>query len=449
MHLKRKAHVFVLAAAAVCALALVPPGLPGLSMDELVSRALARDPGMAQSLAQLHEAQASLSASSPWRSSSLSLQSTLKDTIPAPPAPAGSSSAGPDLTWAASASVPLAVWLSLGASVNGDDTGKSTGALSVSVAPLAIQSTEADYAYRSALVDYGSTLRSTILDIRKSLRAMRVSEAEAAWRKADLGVAETAVERAALLAERGEGGRTDLLDAIALRTEAQANYDVAVNASAAARSDAALRIGLEAPQLPDSAALEALDRNPGTTAPGDAMTLDQWLNMSSSLVKAEMAADKAESDAKKAVPRPDISLKGDVSSILSGTSSGTLNWSVGATVKLPIDLVFRDRAEAKAESAAAKRSSARNTRISAAAEYALKVAELSRTFASWRKAANAAESARLAVEEAQLLYSLGRRSDSELASVQAQGLRADWQAEAGRKSLLDALDILDARFAQQ
>jgi hypothetical protein len=177
------------------------------------------------------------------------------------------------------------------------------------------------------------------------------------------------------------------------------------------------------------------------------MTLDQWLNMSSSLIKAEMAADKAEADAKKAFPRPDISLKGDVSSVLSGAAAGTLNWSAGATVKLPIDLVFRDRAEAKAESAAAKRSSARNTRVGAAAEYALKVGELSRTFASWRKAANAAESAHLAVEEAQLLYSLGRRSESELASAQAQGLRADWQAEAGRKSLLDALDVLDARFS--
>jgi len=435
---------FVILALALC---IIPLGLLGaqeaaatVSLDTLVSRALAQDTELAVALAQLRAAKAALGADSAWRGAALTLQSGLRgaenEAVPA--------SAAGDFSWSAQAALPMAHWLALGAESSGDEAGNASGTVSLSVSPFARHSGSADRAYRSALAAYRNSLRSSILEFRAALRSLTVADAELRLRQAEQAVTSAALEAARILVERGDAGKASLLDALADQTEAEIAVSAAQSALEAARADLAIRLGVAETELPDTASLEPA---PGVDPLENAMSLEQWLAASANLSESLLAAESAADDARLAVPRPDLSLTGTVGSVLAGTGAGSLQWSAAAAVTLPLDLVYRDTAVAKAETAAARQTAAERLRAVTVQEYAQKVKELRRGYDTWRRATTADQSALLALEEARLLHALGESSAAALASAEADGLRSQWQTLAALKSLRDAQDELDRRWA--
>jgi len=432
------------------ALSILPPAgisaqnaAADLSLDALVSRALAQDADVALALAQLRAAEAARGADQAWRSSVLTLQSGLQGGEDGSAAAAASS----EMTWSVQAALPLAHWLSLGAESSGDAAGNGSGAVSLTVSPFARHSGSAALNYRSTLATYRGSLRTAILDFRATLRSMVVADAELRLRRAELAVTAGALTSARILVERGEAGRTSLLDALADQTEAEVAVSAAESALETSRADLALRLDLAETALPETATLAALEAVPGDDPGANNMDLEQWLTASAGWQNAQLAAESAADEARLAVPRPDLSLKGTLGSVLAGTGAGTSRWSATAAVSLPLDLVYRDTAAAKADTAAARQKSADNLRVAAVREYAQKLKELTRGYETWRRATTANESAALALEEGRLLHSLGESSAADLAAAEADGLRSAWQTAAALKSLRDVQDQLDRRWS--
>lgn len=408
--------------------------------DAIVSRGLASDPAVAASAARLLAAEAALGASAPWRASSATVQVGAK----------GTDASASSYSWSAQATVPLASWFSLGASGSGDLSGASSVAASATLAPFARRSTAAAAGLASARTDWTAAVRSRTLELRSDLRSLAVLDAEAALRDAELEVAGSRLALQEVLAERGEAKRSDLLSALSAQTEARLAADKARSALQDALVDLVADTGAAETELRAAAAILLED---GGEA--DAMDEASWLASSAALARARLEAETSASDAADALPRPDLSFKAEAGASFpsasgagpsAGSSPGS-TWSVGATLRLPLDLAYRDAAEAKAKLAQAKAAAASFSENAARLEYAARLRDVERAASSLHRTETAAQAVALGIEESRLLLSLGQRSELEAAQAAVEGLKSDWQLASARKAVQDARDALDPRFA--
>jgi len=422
---------FVFTALSLAASAAFAEG-SAISMEDAVGKGLLRSPEIASAAARLKSSDAALAADVPWRSGALTLKSDAKDQDSVK---TGESAYG----WSAGASLPLFDRLSLGASVSGDTAGAASGSVTASLKPFATTSIAARLAANSALFDYLLLVRTTTLALRSSVRALQVAEAEVAYRKAELSAKDFALERARLLVERGDAKRASLLDALSARTDALIALDAAEAAAEDARWTLATGTGMESAEL--SVMTEPL-------APESAPVSEEtWIRSSQKVVKASSDAESAADEARLAVPRPDLAIQGNLSSILAGSAAGTTGWTASATLTLPVDLVFRAQADAKADASRAKASAAEQALRDAKLEYSGKLKEADRVASRLQNARLSAESAELAAEESRLLAERGELSEADLSSAEALTLKAAWQVLGAEKSLAEIRDELDPRFA--
>ena len=308
--------VFAFTALSLAASAAFAEG-SAISMEDAVGKGLLRSPEIASAAARLKSSDAALAADVPWRSGALTLKSDAKDQDSVK---TGESAYG----WSAGASLPLFDRLSLGASVSGDTAGAASGSVTASLKPFATTSIAARLAANSALFDYLLLVRTTTLALRSSVRALQVAEAEVAYRKAELSAKDFALERARLLVERGDAKRASLLDALSARTDALIALDAAEAAAEDARWTLATGTGMESAEL--SVMTEPL-------APESAPVSEEtWIRSSQKVVKASSDAESAADEARLAVPRPDLAIQGNLSSILAGSAAGTTGWTASATI---------------------------------------------------------------------------------------------------------------------
>lgn len=413
-------------------------------LDEVTAIALLKDTALASAAAKLSAARAGLGAEKSWRSSSLTLQSSWG-------APTGESvEKALSGTYGASVAVPLSHWLSLGAAVSATE-GKSEGEVpegrvSVSLRPLSLPSEGADLSYRIALNSYNAVLRAAILETRSAIRSLAVVRAELAYNEAELELARSGFEAARIKSERGELGASELLGATAELIAAEVSVDALLSEEAALRDDLALRLGIPTELLPETTALAALDKT-GTLSgdPGALLDREGWLAASTNYIQALLDAEGAEADSRRAQVRPDLVLSGEAAAALSGSNRGLGSWTVSASLKLPVDILYRDASSAASELAAAKARAAELARAAALNDFERKTRELARCQTTWRRSETSAAAARLVLEQAVLLRSLDRRSESELLRARADTLKAEWQTAVALKSYKDALDAL-SRF---
>ena len=409
------------------------------TLDEVVSRSLSRNLDVALAALKLKNSAANLTAEPAWRSSSLGLSADTAGSLDSA-APSGSTpGAATGTSYGASLSIPLTDWFSFGATGTIASDGSVSSSLSATLNPFLGQTSKADMDYRSNLQSYRSTLRSAILQFRGTVRSLVVSGAELAYKKAALDAANAQYEQKQVLLSQGAASQSDLLDALASQTQARLDYEAAEANYENVHQTIALSLGVPEAELPDFVQLLTAEGDITVVSLSSIMDKATYVAMSDAYVRAQLDAESSQVDAQSAQPKPDISIKGAV-------SPSAKAWSATASVKLPLDLVFRERAAIAQQTAEVKQKQVELVGQTVALEYDQKVKELNRLYESWKKTATAYSAAQLVYQQAEVLASLGQKSALDMSTAKAELLRADWQRAGAEKSLRDALDALSTRF---
>ena len=409
------------------------------TLDEVVSRSLSRNLDVALAALKLKNSAANLTAEPAWRSSSLGLSADTAGSLDSA-APSGSTpGAATGTSYGASLSIPLTDWFSFGATGTIASDGSVSSSLSATLNPFLGQTSKADMDYRSNLQSYRSTLRSAILQFRGTVRSLVVSGAELAYKKAALDAANAQYEQKQVLLSQGAASQSDLLDALASQTQARLDYEAAEANYENVHQTIALSLGVPEAELPDFVQLLTAEGDITVVSLSSIMDKAAYVAMNDAYVRAQLDAESSQVDAQSAQPKPDISIKGAV-------SPSAKAWSATASVKLPLDLVFRERAAIAQQTAEVKQKQVELVGQTVALEYDQKVKELNRLYESWKKTATAYSAAQLVYQQAEVLASLGQKSALDMSTAKAELLRADWQRAGAEKSLRDALDALSTRF---
>lgn len=409
------------------------------TLDEVVSRSLSRNLDVALAALKLKNSAANLTAEPAWRSSSLGLSADTAGSLDSA-APSGSTpGAATGTSYGASLSIPLTDWFSFGATGTIASDGSVSSSLSATLNPFLGQTSKADMDYRSNLQSYRSTLRSAILQFRGTVRSLVVSGAELAYKKAALDAANAQYEQKQVLLSQGAASQSDLLDALASQTQARLDYEAAEANYENVHQTIALSLGVPEAELPDFVQLLTAEGDITVVSLSSIMDKAAYVAMNDAYVRAQLDAESSQVDAQSAQPKPDISIKGAV-------SPSAKAWSATASVKLPLDLVFRERAAIAQQTAEVKQKQVELVGQTVALEYDQKVKELNRLYESWKKTATAYSAAQLVYQQAEVLASLGQKSALDMSTAKSELLRADWQRAGAEKSLRDALDALSTRF---
>lgn len=409
------------------------------SLDEVISLALSRNLDVAAAALKLKNSAASLASEPAWRSSSVSLSANTGGSFGSVSGGPASSTGANGTSYGASLSVPLADWFSLGATGTLKNDGTIASTISATLSPLSGQSSKAVIDNLSSLQSYRSTLRSAVLQFRSTVRSLVVSKTEVAYKKAALDAAQAKYDQFQVLMNRGEASQTDVLDAMANLTQARLDYETAAANQESIHQSLAMSLGILAGDLPDFEKLLKAEGDVPSLESAALLEKSTYLAISDTYVKAKLDAESSKIDAQTAQPKPDITIKGDFS-----PSSNT--WSAQAMVKLPLDLVFREKAALAQETATLKQKQADLTRETVALEYDQKVRELNRLYESWQKTATSHSSAQLVYDQMEVLAALGQKSRLDRFSAQADLLRSAWQLASAEKSYRDALESLSPRY---
>ncbi|WP_304243657.1 TolC family protein [Gracilinema caldarium] len=441
--MKKSSYLFITLLVGVGVFLIPGPFLYAFdTLDEVVSRYLSQNLDVATAALKVKSSAASLASAPAWRSSSISLSANTAGTLgdvatPVGPTSASSQAGGP--TYGASLSVPLTDWFALGASGTLKSDGTLTSSLSATLSPLSGQPSKADIDYRLSLQSYRSTLRSAVLQFRSTLRSLQVSKAEVAYKKAAYDAASTQYEQKQVLLSRGSASQSDVLDALGSLTQARLDYETAEANYQNIHQSIALSLGIADAELPDFTQLLESEGPITDASLTSLMDRETYLGLSDTFVRAKLDAESSQIDARSAQPKPDVSIKGDL-------SPAAKTWSASAMVKLPLDLLFWDRAAVAKQTADVKEKQAEYAKATVSLEYDQKVQDAKRLYESWKKTTTAYSSAQLVYQQAEVLASLGQKSPLDLNTAQAELLRSAWQLASAEKTLRDALDALSPRF---
>lgn len=403
-------------------------------LDMLVAGALENNAELRTAAIKLRSAEAALEAAAPWRSASLQLESSLRGSL------AEEAAAVSVPSWAASASLPLASWLSLAAGVDSSGKDVLNGNLSLNLQPFAKEDTSAELSYRSALLEYRTCLRSNLLTIRKDIRELIVLEAERQYREAELTAAESEYQSKLVKAESGQLMHADVLSAIAELGSTELSHDEFLSAYNEFLDDLVRQLDTALDKLPDTDMIFELDTLYEHKALEALMDETEWLVYSESYQKSLLDAESAELSADKARILPDFSLKGELSSVIPDAADGS--WSVSASIRIPLDVFYNDAYGAAVDMALLKQDSALNSRNEALADYERKQTELSRYTRSLERIDTAFEAAQLMLEQVTVLHSMGQTSDASLLAAEAELLHTKWQRLQIWQSYRSVLDEL-------
>jgi outer membrane protein TolC len=271
------------------------------------------------------------------------------------------------------------------------------------------------------------------------LRSLQVSKAEVAYKKAAYDAASTQYEQKQVLLSRGSASQSDVLDALGSLTQARLDYETAEANYQNIHQSIALSLGIADAELPDFTQLLESEGPITDASLTSLMDRETYLGLSDTFVRAKLDAESSQIDARSAQPKPDVSIKGDL-------SPAAKTWSASAMVKLPLDLLFWDRAAVAKQTADVKEKQAEYAKATVSLEYDQKVQDAKRLYESWKKTTTAYSSAQLVYQQAEVLASLGQKSPLDLNTAQAELLRSAWQLASAEKTLRDALDALSPRF---
>lgn len=409
------------------------------TLDEVVSRSLSRNLDVALAALKLKNSAANLAAEPAWRSSSLGLSANRAASLDSASSSGSTPGVATGTSYGASLSLPLTDWFSFGATGTVTSDGSVSSSLSATLNPFSGQTSKANIDYRSNLQSYRSTLRSAVLQFRGTVRSLVVSGTELAYKKAALDEANAQYEQKQVLLSQGAASQSDLLDALASQTQARLDYEAAEANYENVHQTIALSLGVPEAELPDFAQLLTAEGDITGVSLSSIMDKATYVAMSDAYVRAQLDAETNQIDARSAQPKPDISIQGEV-------TPGEKTWSATATVKLPLDLVFRESAAIAQQIVEVKQKQVEFVGQTVALEYDQKVKELNRLYESWKKTATTYSAAQLVYQQAEVLASLGQKSALDMSTAKAELLRADWQLAGAEKSLRDALDTLSTRF---
>jgi outer membrane protein TolC len=412
------------------------------TLDDLVSRSIAQNLDVQQAALTLKSSAASLSAEPAWRSSSAGLSASTSGSFESKAAPAAmgtGSSPGTAATMSGTLTVPLTDWFTLGASGTIKADGSVTSSVSASLNPLAEQISKGSINYRMSLQSYRSTLRSAVLQFRAQVRSLLVSKAEVAYKQAALDTATAQYEQKQILSAQGSASQSDVLDALVSLTQARLDYEAADSNYQTIQKSLAQSLGVSDTELPDFEKLASTEPEITEDLVSAIMDRSTYLAMSDTYVRAALDAASSQIDERTAQPKPDINIKGE----LSPTAK---TWSAGATVKLPLDLIFWEKARIAKEMAEVKQKQVQLASQTVSQDYDQKVRDLKRLYESWKKTATAYDAAKLVYEQVETLASLGQKSLLDVMSGKADLLRSAWQLASAEKAFRDAQDALSMRF---
>ena len=400
------------------------------SVDEAYVLALSRSADLALAAARLRTAEENLAASEPLRSSSLTLGSSLDNSLEVPVAE--------DAGWTAALSLPVFRWGSLSVKGSGDLTGAAQASAAISIAPFARDATApAREALLSEIAQYRLAARSAILGLRSELRALDAARSELAYREASLSKAEAALDRQTLLRERGEAAKSDELGALGASIDARTARDEAAEAVASAEAALAKSLGLPSASLP--AAPYELER-----VADPPMDESAWIEASSKAIQSRLALTQAERSAREAVPKPGLTIQTSVAQQFGDKALSTLR--LGAELQLPVDLVAGEAARASRETAAARGSAYEAALEEARVERTSEISKLKRLGANLEAARAQVEATDFGLDEAQFLEARGEKSKADVFAARELALKARWALLVAESKLAETLDALDPRF---
>lgn len=416
-----------------------------LTLDTVMEAALANDASLADARSRLKIAENARARSAPLYGSSLGLSGSVSGNTGSSSTPAPSSSSGGvagdavRTSVGANLSIPLAQWISLAAEGT-TDLSSVSGSVSLSVNPFAQTDTSADTAWKKAMIEAQSAVRTTILAVRKEYRALVTARSEYEYRKSSVRTAENELSRIGYLVELGKERKSKEISAYGDLMEAQGNLDSALNNVNSALQALSARTGLS------EAALDTLgsDYDPGSDAAlsvnSTRMPVDEelWTASSAELAIAVLNLAQQKATARSSVTKPSLSLGASV--------ADSASWSLTAKVSFSPDLLFQKNADTAAENLAIQERSLAKTEQNVRTAWKNQQNALSMAERNFLNAQRFFESAQLSYEETELLFDRGESSQANLDEAQEKLLSARWQLIRSAESLENARDQLDAAW---
>jgi len=412
------------------------------TLDDLVSRSIAQNLDVQQAALTLQNSAASLTEEPAWRSSSAGFTASTSGSFDSGSAPGTSGTGavpGTATTISGTLSVPLTDWFALGASGTIKADGSVSSNVSATLNPLAEQYSKGSINYRLNLQSYRSTLRTAVLQFRAQIRSLIVCKAEVAYKQAALDTATAQYEQKQVLSAQGSASQSDLLDALVGLTQARLDYETAASNCQRIQKSITLSLGVSEMELPDFEKLASTEPEISEDLISAIMDRSTYLAMSDTYVRALLDAESSQIDEQTAQPKPDINIKGEL-------SPAEKTWSAGVTVKLPLDLLFWEKARIAKEMAEVKQKQVQLASQTVSQDYDQKVQDLKQLYESWKKTSTAYESAKLVYEQVETLASMGQKSLLDVLSGKADLLRSAWQLASADKAFRDAQDALSMRF---
>ena len=417
-----------------------------LTLDTVMEAALANDASLADARSRLKIAENARARSAPLYGSSLGLSGSVSGNTGSSSTPVPSSSSGGGVAGdavrtsvGANLSIPLAKWISLAAEGT-TDLSSVSGTVSLSVNPFAQTDTSADTAWKKAMIEAQSAVRTTILAVRKEYRALVTARSEYEYRKSSVRTAENELSRIGYLVELGKDRKSKEISAYGDLMEAQGNLDSALNNVNSALQALSARTGLS------EAALDTLgsDYDPGSDAAlsvnSTRMPVDEelWTASSAELAIAVLNLAQQKATARSSVTKPGLSLGASV--------TDSASWSLTAKVSFSPDLLFQKNADTAAENLAIQERSLAKTEQNVRTAWKNQQNALSMAERNFSNAQRFFESAQLSYEETELLFDRGESSQANLDEAQEKLLSARWQLIRSAESLENARDQLDAAW---
>jgi outer membrane protein TolC len=423
-------------------LALSASPLAALSLDEAMNAALDRDSTLADAKGKLVIAKNDLAKSSTIYGSKLAFSGT-----------ASGSDATDDVNKSLSASlnVPIAKWLSVGATSSADLTDSNGGSddsgtsgssgsqssdttknsVSVTLTPFSLADTAAKSSWDKALVASRSAVRSTMLSVRKEYRAALTSLAEVAYRTAAVQTAQNELSRIQYLVELGQERKSQEINAYSDLVDAQGELDTAEETLASARQALSVRTGIAVADLGE---LEAIAPDADRTLVDE----EAWVALSADMRNAKIALESARSGIRTQTALPDLSV--------GATVSDSKDWSVTAKVTLTPDLFFQKSRSSATESLSTQERSYANSERSVRNEWQRQTSALAKAEKNYEMAVKFVESAEQTYTETKMLLDRGEAARATLDSASENLLSAQYQRQRSLESLENARDQLDASW---
>lgn len=403
------------------ALALSIPPLAAISLDDAMNAALESDSTLADAKSKLVIAKNNLVKASSLYGSKLALSGT---------ASGNEKSDEIGKTLSASLNVPIAKWLSVGASSSTDLT-ETKGTLSVTLSPFSFADTASEVSWNKALLDSRSAVRSTMLSVRREYRAVLTALSGVAYRAAVVQTAQNELSRIQYLVELGKERKSQEIKAYSDLVEAQGELDTAEETLVSARQSLSIRTGISVDEL---GTLEEISPVDGRTLVDE----EAWVALSSDMQNAKISLGSSKSNVLTQTALPDLSL--------GATVSDTKEWSVTAKVTLSPDLIFQKSRANASESLAIQERSYANTERSVRTEWQKQMSALAKAERNYEIAIKFVESAELTYTETKLLLDRGEAAQATLDSSSENLLSAQYQRQKSLESLENARDQLDSSW---